>query len=116
MPWIDRYVKADGTTVRGHWRSAAGSGTAVLMFGVLLFVAAGNHGQASADPEHTGPAPARTVHYPITFPPAKGHPHHTAPRPTVSYPIKFSDAPRTQPRPHSTVSYPIRFPSSRSGR
>lgn len=115
MPRIGSYVRRDGTQVRAHWRSAAGSGTGVLMFGVFLLVIGGYRGQGAADTGQTGPAPAQTVHYPITFPPAAGR-AHAAPRPTVSYPIKFSNVPRTAPRPQSTVSYPIKFPSSGNGR
>ena len=116
MPWIDHYVRRDGTQVRAHWRSAAGSGIGVLVFGALLLVMVGYRGQGAVDTGQTGPAPARTVHYPITFSPTAGRAHASAPQPTVSYPIKFSDVPRTAPRPQSTVSYPIRFPSSGNGR
>jgi hypothetical protein len=116
MPWIDSYVRRDGTPVRAHWRSAAGSGTGVLIFGAFLLLIAGHHGHAAAGTSHIGPAPARTVHYPITFPPVAGRAHAAVPQPTVSYPIKFSDEPRTMARPENTVSYPIRFPSSGNGR
>ncbi len=89
MPWVQEYVKADGTQVRAHWRSAAGSGTGVLVFGLILLAAAGYHGHTPADAGQTGPTPARTVHYPITFAPVAGHPQHAVPRSTVSYPIRF---------------------------
>ena len=116
MPWIRSYVRSDGTPVRAHHRSAAGSGTGVLVFGVILLAAAGYHGHSPADAGRTGPVPARTVHYPVTFPPMRGQVRAAVPQPSVSYPIRFSETPRTAPRPRSTVSYPIRFSSSGSGR
>ncbi len=94
MPWIDGYAKSDGTNVRGHWRSPAGSGTQVLLFGAAALLVMGYHGHGASSTDHTTPAPAHTVHYPI----------------------RFSDTPREVSRPRSTVSYPITFTSAGSHR
>lgn len=105
MPWINTYVKSDGTKVSGHLRLPPGARreTALLgLFVVGVFVLGNSPTTAGADAEPRQglprPQPRSTSvqpMYPITWPAWEN-------RPT--------------PRPEPTVSYPIVFPDTASGR
>ncbi|MDK9497632.1 hypothetical protein QEZ40_002574 [Streptomyces katrae] len=108
MPWINTYVKSDGTKVSGHLRLPPGARreTAVLgliVAGVFIFGngpttagagAGADAGQGLPQPQ-SQPVPASTSIYPIRWPAWENQP---------------------APRPEPTVSYPIVFPSPVSGR
>ncbi|MEU6442076.1 hypothetical protein [Streptomyces sp. NPDC047046] len=95
MGWIERYVRRDGTVVRGHWRSPAGAGRQTLIFlGVVAAVALGGAANGGG-----------------TRPGAPGAPRvsdRPEPRWTASYPVR-PHSPRPRPEPTWTVSYPVRW-------
>lgn len=112
VPWINAYVKSDGTKVSSHFRLPPGARreTAVLgliVAGVFIFgngpTTAGAGAGAGTDagqglPQNQNqnqPVPASTSVYPIRWPAWENQP---------------------APRPEPTVSYPIVFPSPVSGR
>lgn len=88
MPWVRPYVRSDGTPVRGYWRWAPGAKRETMIFGVVALAVVGlGNGNVSAG--------------------GGGTPR---PQPTVSYPIRFDNAPaKPAPKPRPTVSYPIRW-------
>ncbi|MFK0197776.1 hypothetical protein [Streptomyces lavendulae] len=98
MPWINGYVRSDGTPVKGHVRLPAGARRETTLLG--LFVTGGlilGNGTTTAG-AGTGTELPR-------------------PQPTVVYPIKWpAREKQTQPRPTPTVSYPIVFPGTGNGR
>lgn len=116
MPYIEKYVKSDGTVVRGHYRWAEGARRemAIVTVVALAAVAFGhNGGQAAQD---SGPRKSRGQD-PVVFSESGGRaPRGAEPRPTVSYPIKFDTPKTTVKRPTPTVSYPIDFSALGSGR
>lgn len=89
MPWVQLYVRSDGTPVRGHSRSAPGAKRETMIFG---FVALAVLGLGNTNVSTTGgEKPPR-------------------PQPTVSYPIRVDNVPPVRPpEPRPTVSYPIRW-------
>lgn len=97
MPWVNPYVRKDGTPVRGYSRWAPGARREMAILAVvgLMAVGIGNGNVTVGTGNGTGPRPQSTVHYPITF-----------------------DTERTMKvkRPQPTVSYPIRFPAADGGR
>lgn len=96
MPYIEPYVKGDGTRVRGHYRWAAGARKEMTIFAVVALAVVGM-GSGTAGVGGGGQSPA--------------------PNSTVRYPIKFEDQPRKAgPEPKETVSYPIKFPSAEDER
>ncbi|KJY47447.1 hypothetical protein VR46_03430 [Streptomyces sp. NRRL S-444] len=100
MPWINGYVRSDGTPVRGHIRLPVGARRETTLLGLFVigaFVLGGGTTTAGAG-AGTGqelPRPQSTVVYPIKWPAWEK---------------------QTQPQPTPTVSYPIVFPSTGSGR
>ena len=92
MPWVDGYVRADGTKVRGYSRWAAGARNEMAKIAVFGLVVLGFGGGTAATTSGSSsgelPKPKSSVVYPITFP---GQDAKPAPRPTptVSYPIRF---------------------------
>ncbi|MFF0190796.1 hypothetical protein [Streptomyces sp. NPDC005244] len=116
MPFIQKYVRSDGTPVRAHYRWAQGARRemTIIAFAALAAVSFGHNGGQAA--QNSGPqkAPAQ---YPILFSENVGRaPRGVEPRPTVSYPIKFDTPKPTVKRPTPTVSYPIDFSTLGSGR
>ena len=92
MPWVNDYVRADGTKVRGYsrWAPGARSEMAKLALFGLLVLGFGGGTAATSSGSGSGelPKPKSTAVYPITFPGQNAKP---APRPssTVSYPIPW---------------------------
>jgi hypothetical protein len=88
VPFVRSYVRSDGTQVRGHYRWAPGARREVMIFSVVALAVVGlGNGNVSAG--------------------GGGTPR---PQPTVSYPIRFDNAPaKPAPKPRPTVSYPIRW-------
>ncbi|OQQ13113.1 hypothetical protein B0675_39475 [Streptomyces sp. M41(2017)] len=116
MPFIEKYVKSDGTVVRSHYRWAPGARremTIVAAVAVAVVAFGHNGGQAAQDTEPRK-APGQ---YPVLFSENSGRsPRGAEPRPTVSYPIKF-DSPKVMvKRPAPAVSYPIDFSTLGSSR
>ncbi|MFE5807906.1 hypothetical protein [Streptomyces sp. NPDC056491] len=100
MPWINTYVKSDGTKVSGHLRLPPGARreTALLgliVAGVFIFGNSSTTAGADAAPGPELPQPQSTSIYPIKWPAWENQP---------------------TPRPEPTVSYPIVFPTTASGR
>ncbi|GAA3280210.1 hypothetical protein ACFXB4_24060 [Streptomyces lavendulae] len=102
MPWINGYVRSDGTPVKGHVRLPAGARRETTLLG--LFVIGGlilGNGTTTAG---AGTGTGTGTELP-------------RPQPTVVYPIKWPAwEKQTQPRPTPTVSYPIVFPGTGNGR
>ncbi|MFB7148799.1 MULTISPECIES: hypothetical protein [Streptomyces] len=93
MPWINDYVRSDGTPVKGHSRLPAGARreTALLgliVAGVIVFGNGTTTAGAGAGSGQELPRPESTVVYPIKWPAWENH-QAPLPQPTVSYPIVF---------------------------
>ncbi|RSS45833.1 hypothetical protein EF912_28030 [Streptomyces sp. WAC07061] len=116
MPWINAYVKSDGTKVSSYFRLPPGARRETALLGLIVagvFIfgngtttagagagAGTDAGQGSPQIQNqnqtqTQPVPASTPVYPIRWPAWENLP---------------------APRPEPTVSYPIVFPSPVSGR
>ncbi|GGY11983.1 hypothetical protein GCM10010358_75470 [Streptomyces minutiscleroticus] len=112
MPYIEEYVRADGTRVRRHYRWAAGARRemTIVAAAALAVVGFGNTSTQAGHATSPRPGTGPDVTYPIRFDQADDHaPKVSVPRPTVSYPITF-DTPKTKPpAPQPSVSYPIDF-------
>ncbi|MET9483523.1 hypothetical protein [Streptomyces sp. NPDC006638] len=116
MPYIARFVKADGTVVRGHYRWAAGARheMAILAVAVAAIAVIGNGNVSSKGGQGHTPRPQKTGSYPITFA-DKGRAVKPRPQKSVTYPIRFPKVER-KPVPRPSVVYPIRFETNGSGR
>lgn len=93
MPWVNGYIRGDGTRVRGYSRWAAGARremSTLVLFGVAVAVI----GSAPSSSGGKGelPRPSSTV-YPVKFPGWNKAPA-PRPRPTVSYPIPWDRSSR----------------------
>jgi hypothetical protein len=71
VPWIDPYVKRDGTQVRGYHRSAPGGRGAVAVLALLVVAGIGS-GNVTVD-KGDGKAPVpKAVVYSVEHQPAPG--------------------------------------------
>lgn len=119
MPYIEKYVKADGTVVRRHHRWAAGARheMAILAVAAVAIVGIGNgngNGNISTGTGSGQAPPQKAATHPITFA-DKDRAVKPRPQKSVTYPIRFPEVER-KPVPRRSVSYPIRFETSGNGR
>lgn len=111
MPFIDEYVKADGTRVRSHYRWPPGARRQLaILVGVaaaVLVMSESGGAAGNSDGTPRQPRPMTTT-YPIQWEGMEEQAARSAPKPTVSYPIRFPGMERkARPVPKPTVSYPI---------
>ncbi|MEU9773507.1 hypothetical protein [Streptomyces sp. NPDC047968] len=100
MPWINDYVRSDGTPVKGHVRLPAGARRETTLLGPFVIGAfiLGN-GTTTAG---SGAGAAQEL---------------PRPQPSMVYPIKWLTWENQQaPLPQPTVSYPIVFFGAESDR
>ncbi|OEV10901.1 hypothetical protein [Streptomyces nanshensis] len=116
MPYIEDYVRADGTRVRGHYRWAAGARHEMALFAVaaMTIIGIGNGATSTAADSQQPQRPEKTATYPIRFSDSGQAVKPQSQKP-ATYPIRFPKAER-KPATQRSVSYPIHFQTIGSGR
>ncbi|MGI5450780.1 hypothetical protein ACQEVM_34420 [Streptomyces sp. CA-243310] len=111
VPWINAYVKSDGTRVSGHLRLPPGARRETALLGLIVagvFILGNSPTTVGADAEPRQGLPGPQ-------PQSQPRSQSTSVRPV--YPIKWPAwENRPAPRPEPSVSYPIVFPDTASGR
>jgi len=107
MPFVQPYVRSDGTPVRGHSRWAPGARREMTVFAVFGLAVLGI-GNASTGVGANSTSPEPSVTYPVRFEHSTNRaPQSTVPRPTVSYPVEFDMPALERPAPQPSVLYPV---------